>query len=774
MRKTYLGMIGAMVLLAGCKNAVEVTADYNIIPRPLEVSAVDPDAAFKLDDKTVIYIAEDNDSLRLYAGFLADYVESLTGNRPAIVDKDPGSNLIILDCGREGSNPEGYNLTVKPESISIDGVTAAGTFYGIQTLRKSIPAKHDLSNVLFPAVTINDQPRFAYRGAMLDVARHFFPEDSVKSFIDMLALHNINRMHWHLTDDQGWRVEIKGYPRLTEIGSNRPGTVIGHNSGRYDSIPVSGYYTQEQIRDVVKYAADRNITIIPEIDLPGHMVAALSAYPEYGCTGGPYEVWQQWGVSEDLLCAGNDSTLKFLDDVLNEVAELFPSTLFHIGGDECPKLRWEQCPKCQARIRELGLKTDGHSTKEQKLQSYVMEHAAKTLANHGKRIIGWDEILEGGMSKDAVIMSWRGEDGGIEGARAGHDVIMTPNSHCYFDYYQTLDKKDEPDAIGGYIPVEKTYSYEPLPAVLTPEEQQRIKGVQANLWTEYIPTFSQVQYMELPRMAALSEVQWSAPEHKDYNDFAHRLPQMLRHYDANGYNYAKHVFDVTKKLDLDSIDHTIVATFTTIDDSPVYYTLDGSEPTEASNLYESPLKLDRTCIIKAVAMRDGKPSRVALDSVSFNKATARPVVLLEDPANRYKADGPMTLTDGRFGAPAYNAGGWVGFVGKDLVAVVTLGDQTEVSEVGFNACVETGDWIFDAREIKVALSDDGKTWREVASESLPELTETKSEIVSHILKFPTQKTKYVKLTAVSQHAIPQWHVGKGKPGFLFVDEIIVN
>lgn len=772
MRKIYFTFVVALLALVGCSPTKDQTADYNVIPMPQAIE-MGQGEGFKLDGKTVIYVAQANDSLAGYAQLLSDYVEQLTGNRLDIVNEAPVSNAIVLDATLDSVNPEAYVLNVTSELISINGSTPSGTFYGIQTLRKSIPEKAR-GTVTFPVATIVDAPRFAYRGAMLDVARHFFPVDSVKTFIDMLALHNINRMHWHLSDDQGWRVEIKSRPLLTEIGSKRPGTVIGHNSGEYDSIPVEGFYTQEQIRDIVKYASDRNIVIIPEIDLPGHMVAALTAYPELGCTGGPYEVWRQWGVSEDLLCAGNDSTLRFLDDVLNEVADLFPGELFHIGGDECPKVRWEACEKCQARIKELGLKSDDHSTKEQKLQSYVMEHAAKTLAEHGKRIIGWDEILEGGMSKDAVIMSWRGEDGGIEGSRAGHDVIMSPNTYCYFDYYQTLDKEGEPDAIGGFIPVEKVYGYEPLPAALTPEEQKHIIGVQANLWTEYIPTFSQVQYMELPRMAALSEVQWSAPERKDYHSFAHRLPQLLAHYDAYGYNYARHIFNVSPELSLDNANHAVVAKFSTVDDAPVHYTLDGSEPTEASPLYSDSIMLTETCVLKAAAFRPSGMSGVYVDSVSFNKATARPITLLQEPAGRYKAMGASTLNDGRYGTPNYNTDRWIGFVGRDLEAVIDLQDPTEISEVDFNAFVETGDWIFDAREIAVSVSDDGENFRMVAQENLPELDKTTSKIETHRVKFPAQKARYVKLLVVTQHELPAWHPGAGKPGFLFVDEIVVK
>lgn len=772
--RTSVCAAAVAALLAACNNKSEQVANYEVIPMPQEI-AINQGEGFKLTDKTVIVTADDNDSIRGYARLLSEYIEQMTGNKLKISDAGDtsSSDAIILSKGLDNSNPEAYRLTVTPEHILIEGSTAAGTLYGVQTLRKSIPVQ-EKSNVTFPAATITDYPRFGYRGAHFDVSRHFFPVDSVKSFIDMLALHNINRMHWHLTDDQGWRVEIKSRPRLAEIASKRPGTVIGHNSGEYDSIPVEGYYTQDEIRDIVKYASDRNIVIVPEIDLPGHMVAALTAYPELGCTGGPYEVWRQWGVSEDLLCAGNDSTLKFIDDVLAEVVDLFPSELIHIGGDECPKVRWEECAKCQARIKELGLKDDQHSTAEQKLQSWVMEHASKFLADHGRRIIGWDEILEGGMSKDAVIMSWRGESGGIAGAKSGHDVIMTPNNYLYFDYYQTLDQKNEPIAIGGYVPVEKVYSYEPIPESLDSVEAKHIFGVQANLWTEYIPEFWNVEYMELPRMAALSEVQWTEPSKKNYEKFTKRIPQLIEQYDANGWIYAPHIFNVNPAMELDSDKHVVKVTLTTVDDAPVYFTLDGSEPTEQSNLYEGPVLLDKTCTIKAAAFRPTGRSKVWTDSVSFNLATARPIELLQGFSQQYKADGPQTLVNGRFGSLAFNTGSWMGFIDGDMEAVIDLGQPTKFSTAGFNSLVTTGDWIFDATDTKVDVSLDGTTWDNVVTEKIDVPSKNVNEIVPHRFTFPEVEARYVKITAKPLSKLPDWHAGKGKPAFLFVDEIVVE
>ncbi|MFY9515878.1 MAG: family 20 glycosylhydrolase, partial [Dysgonamonadaceae bacterium] len=528
-----------------------------------------------------------------------------------------------------------YRIEVAENTITITGSSEAGVFYGIQTLRKATPVGKNIS-VTYPQVIINDQPRFGYRGMMLDVARHFQPVDFVKKFIDMLTLHNINRFHWHLTDDQGWRIEIKKFPKLTEIGAFRKETVIGKNTGKYDGTPHGGFYTQDEIRDIVKYAEERYITIIPEVDLPGHMLAALAAYPELGCTGGPYEVAKEWGVFEDVLCPGKDSTFIFLEGVLTEVMELFPSPYIHIGGDECPKVRWEKCPDCQRRIKELGLKGDNKHTAEHYLQSYVTARIEKFLNDHGRNIIGWDEILEGELAPNATVMSWRGMEGGILAAQMNHDVIMVPTSYCYFDYYQTQDIENEPLSIGGYVPIEKVYSFEPVPEVLTSEQKKHILGPQANLWTEYIKTPEHAEYMVMPRIAALCEVQWMQPEKKNYEEFLKRLPRLLALYDKLGYNYATHVFDIQAKLTPNFDTNSLEVELTTIDNAPIYYTLDGSEPTTASTLYEGKFTIKENAEIKAVAIREGgKDSKVYTEKVRVSKATFKPITLLTNPAPNY-------------------------------------------------------------------------------------------------------------------------------------------
>ena len=772
-KKLLTGALAAMAFLLP-STAAGQTADFNIIPRPQQVK-VSNDAPFTLSAKTVISLGTNSQDMKRNANMLASYIEQATGIRPAI-GKGKSGAAIILTIDKTIANAEGYKLDADAKQIRIAGASAAGVFYGIQTLRKSLPLVNGkASKVSIPAVHIADAPRFAYRGTHLDVSRHFVTADSVRQFIDMLALHNINRFHWHLTDDQGWRIEIKKYPLLTQIGSKRAQTVIGHNSGKYDGKPYSGFYTQKQIRDIVKYAADRYITIVPEIDLPGHMQAALAAYPDMGCTGGPYEVWQKWGVSDNVLCAGNNKTLTFIDNVLKEITKLFPSKYIHVGGDECPKTQWQKCPKCQARIKALNLEAkDGHSA-EERLQSYIITHASNYLKSLGRNTIGWDEILEGGLAEGATVMSWRGESGGIAAAKQHHDVVMTPNNYLYFDYYQSLDKANEPLAIGGYLPLETVYSYEPMPKELTADEARHIIGVQANIWTEYMPTFKQMQYMALPRLAALSEVQWSQPALKDYNSFTNRLTEFTHMYDRLGYNYAKHLYNVAIHVDSDNKWREILIHMTTAGKAEIRYTLDGTEPTVNSTLYTGAIVLQKSAKIRAAAFRDGKRSSVTSQDISFNKATACPVELLQPTHKNYTYKGGATLTDGLLGDKGFGTGRWLGFSGNDLEAVIDLKQNTDVSSVSLNTCVDKGSWIFDARNIEVSVSADGKSFTKVASKSLPALEEqTPDNIYTYELTFPQTTTHYVKVTATSEHNIPKWHGGKGKPAFLFVDEISVK
>lgn len=515
---------------------------YEVIPLPRSIELSPKSETFTLTQGALVTFASGDDAMASNAKLLADYLKS-DANFDVKVQADvkKGASIVLqlADSKKKAKAkkgapvlseaPEAYLLTVGEEGVAIKANTPEGVFRGIQTLRKAIGTEAG-DKVELPYVTIQDEPRFPYRGVHFDCARHYFSIDFLKQFIDVMALHGCNNLHWHITEDQGWRFEVKSMPELAKKGSVRKQTVIGRNTGLYDGKEYGGYYTQQECRELIDYAAKRFINIIPEIDLPGHMLGALHVYPELGCTGGPYEVWPHWGVSADVLCAGNPKTLEFLKKVLDEVADVFPSKYIHIGGDESPRNRWKDCPKCQAKMKELGL------TREAELQTYINKELEAYMQKKGRDLIGWDEILEGGLSEKAIVMSWRGSEGGIAAARQHHRVIMSPNSHCYIDYYQLKEQWYQPMAIGGYLPMSKVYSFEPT-AELTEEEAKYILGPQVNLWTEYVAYPEHAMYMLLPRLDAISEVQWMEADKKDFENFKSRLPRMLKLYRKLGYTY---------------------------------------------------------------------------------------------------------------------------------------------------------------------------------------------------------------------------------------------
>lgn len=529
------------IIVISCKNSEKYSYKNEIIPSPLNLVIAD---GYLKSGKNLYIVLNDSsyhaEQLKLYIrNFL-----STTYNTHSLPVK--AKDAVILYLNIEGDdNPEAYHLRIDKKGIHISASDYPGLFWGFQTLRQIFPPEIETglnpSDIKLPYLDIYDIPRFKYRGMHLDVCRHFFTVDEIKSYIDLLVLHKFNFFHWHLTEDQGWRIEIEEFPLLTEIAAQRKETVIKKNWGTYDGIAYGGYYSKEDVKEIVSYAEDRFITVIPEIEMPGHALAALTAYPELGCTGGPYEVATSWGVFDDVFCAGNEEVFIFLEKVIDEVIMLFPNSPYiHIGGDECPKTRWKKCPKCQERIRVEELKD------EYELQSYFIQRMERYINSKDKRIIGWDEILEGGLAPNATVMSWRGEEGGIDAAKMGHDVIMTPNPICYFDHYQSQDVDNEPFAIGGFTNCNKIYNWNPIPEILSTKEAQYIIGVQANVWTEYIHTLQHIQYMVLPRMAVLSEVAWSQKQRENYSEFKDRLQTIMKRYDIIGYNYAKHEVDQNK------------------------------------------------------------------------------------------------------------------------------------------------------------------------------------------------------------------------------------
>ena len=515
----------------------------SIIPQPESMQILE--GHFTLNSDTKLLIAK-----KELFGVASYFVEQLQLNGDiqielvVNIDKFQENNCIyfLTKPDKNIFGLEGYHLDVNHENIVIEATDSKGIFWGIQTLFQLFPMEFNnkqgkLEEIIIPSVQITDKPRFRYRGMHLDVCRHIFPVEFIKKYIDLMAMYKFNTFHWHLTEDQGWRIEIKKYPKLTEVAAWRDSTLVGHyrdKPHKWDGKRYGGYYTQEEVKDIVQYATERNITVIPEIELPGHSLAALAAYPDLACTDGPFRPATLWGVFEDVYCP-KEETFEFLEGVLTEVMELFPGEYIHIGGDECPKIRWKNCTDCQKLIRKEGLQN------EDELQSYFIRRIEKFLNENGRKLIGWDEILEGGLSPNATVMSWRGIEGGIAAAKQGHDAIMTPGSHCYFDHYQA-NPDFEPLAIGGLTTLEKVYSYEPIPVELNAQEAKHILGAQANVWTEYMATPEQVEYMILPRMLALAEVNWTNPKNKDWETFQVRLQKHFIVFDSLAYNYCDHPF----------------------------------------------------------------------------------------------------------------------------------------------------------------------------------------------------------------------------------------
>lgn len=747
---------------------------FQIIPKP--VAVLPKEGTFTLTAKTKVFSPKNDPGWAVAAEYLTLSLAPATGYKlPAQAynkaPKSPDENGIYLIRDEEIQHPEGYRLEVSPVNTVIRARTAAGAFYAVQTLRQILPVeifsqeKVSMSGGwVVPACYIQDEPRFTYRGMHLDVGRHFYPVSFVKKFIDVIASQKINTFHWHLTEDQGWRIEIKKYPRLQTVAACREGTLVGHYSDspqRFDSIRYCGIYTQDEVREVVEYAQKRFVTVIPEIEMPGHALAALSAYPNLGCTGGPYKAQQKWGVFDDVFCAGNDETFQFIEGVLEEVCSLFPGPYVHIGGDECPKTRWEVCQKCQQRMKDNGLR-DTHE-----LQSYFIRRAEAILARHGKKLIGWDEILEGGLAPTATVMSWRGTEGGIAAARAGHDAIMTPTSAVYFDYYQG-DPATEPLAIGGYLPVDKVYAYDPVPAGFTADEAKRILGVQGNIWTEYIKTESKLEYMAFPRTCALAEIAWSPVARKDFSDFSRRMITHFRRLDALKVNYSRAIFDVNASYTDGKVSLSVG-----LPDFEIRYTTDGTEPGGSSARYRGPFELTKSATIRAAAFQRTKQAG-ATRTVQYmvHKASGKPYTMSHQP-EKYTGGEQYGLTNGVVGAPkAWN--NWVAQEGYDMDPVIDLGAETDFSRITTHFANAKVAWIYPPREIVVSVSDNGTDFREVALRKFnsDEMQGISVETVE--LETPGARGRYIKFVGTNFGKIPADAPGGGNGAWLFFDEIIVE
>ena len=667
---------------------------------------------------------------------------------------------------------EDYRIFIKDGKVTVAAASERGFLYAGQTLMQLRNAEGK-----YPDVEIRDWPRFGHRGLLLDCSRHFFSIEEVRKVLDVMALHKLNVLHWHLTDDQGWRIEIDSWPRLTEVGAWRTGNRLGRGGTDIgpDNEPYGGFYTKEELRSVVGYASSLGIDIMPEIDLPGHMLSALASYPELGCTGGPYAVMAYGGISQDVLCAGNEKTYKFIEDVLTEVMDVFPYEYVHIGGDECPKNRWEACHQCQARIKALGIKSDADHTAEQLLQGYVTKRIGKFLKEHGRRMVGWDEILEGEAPLDAVVMSWRGTEGGIKASGLGHDVIMTPNRNMYFDYCQGENKESEPDGIGGYLPVWKVYEYEPFASEMTDEQKSHILGVQANLWTEFISTDSHLEYMLLPRLSALSEVQWCLPGRKSFDRLMKDMPRMASLYENLGYDYAKHVFGVIDQHR--SLEEGVEFTFHTAGEAGIRYTVDGSEPTAESQLYEAPFMVsERPATVKAAVFRDGKDSGIYSRDILAGKAYHRPLLVNTEKAWNYRWQPDESLVDGLRGGTNFNSDSFVAWNEEPMDVTIDMGEDAQAySSVTICILVDKLNYIFAPSSIEVSLSDDGESFDSVAH--LDVITDRPSDpdcLREIPVSFRESNARYIRVKAPVVNPIPDWHPGRGHNAFVFVDEIVVK
>ncbi|MBL7709039.1 MAG: beta-N-acetylhexosaminidase [Chitinophagaceae bacterium] len=690
------------------------------------------------------------------------------------------------------SGKPAYQLEVTKKGILINSNFAEPAFHAIQTLFQLLPIDKKVPGQI-PVVKIFDHARFEYRGMHLDVSRHFFPVDFVKKYIDYLAYHKLNTFHWHLTDDQGWRIEIKKYPSLTNIGSWRNGTIIGRYPGTgSDNKGYGGYYTQEQIKEVVKYAKDRFIEVIPEIEMPGHGSAAIAAYPWLSCfpekpteipanmisqkssseqrNGQVKLVQETWGVFDDVFCAGNDSTFMFLQNVMDEVIGLFPSKYFHIGGDECPKTHWKICPRCQQRKKELGLKD------EHELQSYFVQRMEKYLNSKGKTLIGWDEILEGGLAPKAIVMSWRGETGGIEAAKQQHQVIMTPGNPVYFDHSQS--ENEDSITIGGYNPIEKVYAYEPVPKELTTEEGNYILGAQANLWTEYIENNRKVEYMLFPRMAALSEVVWSSKENRNWESFEKRLMMQFKRYEKWGANYSKAYFDL-KATVMPSKDNNAVSwkLESKIKESIIQYRdKEDKDDIGVSDFfdYTAPFNVEKSTTYEAVTKIANKQlGNALLQKFHFNKATGKPITLHIPPSKNYPGDGAFTLVNGIQNQKGLaRSKEFLGFSGADCEALINLGSFQEISSVTVHVFQQKGSWIWNPASVEVFSSVDGMYFSSLGSSG--DVTATASGNGTVTVNFTNTPTSFIKVIVKNFGDIPEGNPGAGKKAWLFVDEIEVN
>lgn len=752
----------SMIGVASCTQRA-ATPVVSIIPEP--VSLEQTKGTFTVDEHTTLVLTDPD--LQPSADFLNEYLDKYYGfTLPVKTVQDArdtaAAHTILLHRRKTDSTvKEAYEMTVTPNQVNIGGSDAPGVFYGIQTLIQLLPTtpSHSLD---IACVHIRDYPRFGYRGMMLDCGRHFFDTAFIKQFIDFIALHKMNRFHWHLTEDQGWRIQIKKYPRLTEVGAWRDSTLIGHAGDKpqkYDHHRSGGFYTQDEIKAIVAYAKQRYITVIPEIEMPGHSMAAIAAYPKLTCQPGHYHVGNTWGVYDTILCP-TPYTFEFYQNVLKEVMQLFPSHYIHVGGDEAPKDTWNNSAYCRALMKKLHLKN------ADELQSYFINHMEQFVNANGRDIIGWDEILQGGLAPNATVMSWRGEAGGIAAAKMHHDVIMSPTTYCYLDYYQS--KNHDSLFIGGYLPLEKVYSYNPEPAELSADEARYIKGVQANMWTEYIAWPSKVEFQLFPRMEAIAEIAWTPQNKRHYAGFVKRVETQFKRYDLWKVSYSRAVYELNAfseaRTDHEGINFRLEATSAT---GQIRYTTTGEEPTGNATKYDSPIQVKEDAHIRAALFIDGKKSGPEIDQVLLmSKATGKAITLAEPAAEKYNTGGAFTLVDGVWPDQASDGGKWLGWNGGALDAKIDLGAKQSFDTVKVDFAYDEHKWIYPPKLLTVLISSDGQHYR-VAGQLQPRPEN------GHIAAIAVKgaQARYVEIKAANDGIIPSGHPGAGSKAWLFIGEI---
>ena len=744
----------------GCDQK-EKAIEPNIIPKPLSQKIAN--GVFILD--TNVKIISDSE-LNAVANYFESYLKETYNFTFSSKKSD---RKIIFKIDDSIKNEEGYQLKVEENLITILSKNSKGAFYAVQSLLQLLPVKTELKAMVIQCLEITDAPQFGYRGMHLDVGRHFFSVDFIKKYINLMSILKMNTFHWHLTEDQGWRIEIKKYPKLQEIAAYRNETLIGHYNEqpqKYDGKKYGGFYTQEEIKEIVKYASERQITVIPEIEMPGHSQAAIAAYPKLGCTGEQVKVATKWGIFEEVYCP-KETTFQFLEDVIDEVITLFPGKYIHIGGDEAPKTNWKKCENCQNLIKKEGLK-DEHG-----LQSYFITKMEKYINSKGKQIIGWDEILEGGLAPNATVMSWRGTNGAVQAAKEKHNVILTPGSHCYFDHYQS-DNSSEPLAIGGFLPLEKVYSFNPIPEELTKDEAKYVLGAQGNVWTEYMQTEEKVEYMAFPRAIALSEVVWSSSENKNYTDFVNRLEHFQKRLDVLNVNYANHLYEVKGKFKTTGKNFTYELKSTS-KNHEIYYSLDGEELTK---LYKKPIIINTSTKIKAVVLNSKKEKlgSVFEDEIKLHKAVGKNISLNVKPHKAYNAGGKQALINGISGNnKRYGDKEWLGFSGEDVEITIDFDKPTEINSISTRFYNGNGQWIYAPKEVGIALKlSDGKY---VSAKS--KIKQSDSLLVKFNYNFKIYnpdkiKVKSLKITVPNYGIIPEGEQGAGHKAWTFIDEIIVE